>query len=96
MAFSGSTHIAAIGPVLCKVGMGQLVSVAVNRAGANGNSLVLYDSASVAGVAQSKVLANIDLVNLPKGPLLYNVIVANGLVADMENGTPGDVTVAWD
>lgn len=96
MGFSGSTHIAAIGPVLCKVGMGQLVSVSVNRKGLNGNTLTLYDSATIAGIGQAKVLALIDLVNLTSTPLIYNVIVANGLVADLENGTPGDVTIAWD
>lgn len=96
MGFSGSTHIAAIGPVLCKAGMGQLVSVSVNRKGMNGNTLTLYDSATIAGIGQAKVLALIDLVNLTSTPLIYNVIVANGLVADLENGTPGDVTVAWD
>mgnify|MGYP001591425195 FL=1 len=93
MPFSGSTHIAAFGPIVCKVGQGQLVKVVVNRHGLNGCSLTLYDSASAAA---GKVIANLDLVNGPIGEVAYDVICANGIVADMENGTVGDVTIVTD
>lgn len=70
---------------------GTLVSVTINKKGATGNTLTLYDDS---GTGTTKPIATIDTTIQP-GTFSYFGDFKNGLAYALASGTAADITISF-
>jgi len=85
-----AVRVATNTTLLVRSGLGQLISVTINKKGLTGNTLKVYDGLDATGT----LLADIDTTTA-LGTFLYDTIVATGIFVDMATGTAADVTIVF-
>lgn len=91
-----SINLTANATTIVKQGQGKLGSITINKIGATGNTLAIYDGLDTNGtITPSKLLGTID-TTIAAAPLhVYDTVFQQGLLVVIANGTAADVTVSF-
>lgn len=89
-------NLKANASTIVKEGPGRLGFININKIGATGNTLAIYDGLDTSGtITPTVLLGTIDTTVAAAPTRIYDVVFQQGLLIVIASGTAADVTVCF-